>query len=259
MTRKKWFLVLLAVVVVLGLGFFLRARGQSKKERLDPVVKGPAIEAIYAIGKVEAVRTFQAKAGVPTGIVSLPAREGALVKRGDVIAVFSEGNVVKAPFDGVVTSVNFKVGESVFAGNLIAEVIDPSEYQMRVVLDQRAAVKVKHGQIAKMSFDGLRNQEFSGLVRSVYSSGAQFTVMVDTKSLPREILPGMTADLSIEVSRKDVALLIPAAALQAGQVERVRDGSRKLVQLKTGVTNGDKVEVLEGDLVEGDQVVVKLK
>lgn len=257
--KKRWMWVLLALAIVMGAGLFLRARSQAGKERLESVTKGPAVEAIYAIGKVEATRTFQAKAGVASGIERIPVREGMVVKKGDLIVAFSEGNVVRAPFDGVVTRVEYKVGESVFAGNLIAEVTDPSEYELRVVLDQRAAVKVRRGQKAKLSFDGLRDLELFAEVRTVYTSSSQFTVTLDTKVLPKEILPGMTADVAIEVAVKPEVLLIPASSLQAGRVERVRDGRRQMIEIKTGLVNADKVEVTEGDLVVGDQVVVRLK
>lgn len=256
---KRWTWVVFAMAIVIGVGVFLRARSRAGKEQLEPVTKGAAIEAIYAIGKVEATRTFQAKAGVASGIDRLPVREGMLINKGDLIVAFSEGNTVRAPFDGIVTRVEYKVGESVFPGNLIAEVTDPSEYELRVVLDQRAAVKVRRGQKAKLSFDGLRNLELFAEVRTVYTSSSQFTVTLDTKGLPKEILPGMTADVSIEVAVKPEVLLVPAASLQSGKIERVRGSNRQLIEIKTGLVNADKVEVTEGDLVLGDQVVVKLK
>lgn len=257
--KKRWVWILVTVAIVIGVGIFLRARSLAGKERLEAVTKGPAVEAIYAIGKVEATRTFQAKAGVASGIERIPVREGMVVKKGDLIVAFSEGNTVRAPFDGIVTRVEYKVGESVFAGNLIAEVIDPSEYELRVVLDQRAAVKVRRGQKAKLSFDGLRDQELFAEVRTIYTSSSQFTVTLDTKGLPKEILPGMSADVSIEVAVKPEVVLIPAASLQAGKVERVRAGRRQMLEIKTGLVNADKVEVVEGDIIAGDQVVVRLK
>jgi multidrug resistance efflux pump len=161
-------------------------------------------------------------------------------------------------FDGIVTKVNYKVGESVFAGNVIVEVVDPSKFEIRIVLDQRAALRVKHGQLARLSFDGLREKEFTGTVRTIYSTGAQFTVIVDTKALPPEILPGMTADISIEASRKPMASLIPLAAVRSGKVNRIRDGQRSQIEVKTGLLNQELVEILAGDLVEGDQVAVNL-
>lgn len=257
--KKSWIWGLVVVVGVGGAAAVVRVRNAKKLETLESVIEGPVIEAVYAIGKVEAIRRFQAKAGVPSGISKLPVREGTSVKQFDPLVHFVEGTVIRAPFSGIVSRVNYKVGESVFSGNVVVELVDPSEYEVRVVLDQRAAMRVKRGQIGKMSFDGMRDKEFLAEVRAIYSSDAQFTVLLVPKSLPTEVLEGMTADISIEVNRKPKGISVPVAALSAGAVTRVRGGKREVIAVTTGIVNSERVEILSGDLVSGDQVVVKAK
>lgn len=257
--KRTWIWVLIVVAAVLAVFFVVRQRNAAKSETLESIHEGPIIEAVYAIGKVEALRRFQAKAGVPSGISKLPVREGMSVRQFDPLVHFVEGTVIRAPFSGTVSRVNYKVGESVFSGNVVVEVIDPSEYEVRVVLDQRAAMRVKRGQIGKMSFDGLREKEFEAEVRAVYSSDSQFTVLLVPKTLPTEVLEGMTADISIEVNRKETGKTVPVAAIQGGSVIRVRAGKRESVAIKTGIVNADRVEILEGDLSVDDKVVVKAK
>jgi macrolide-specific efflux system membrane fusion protein len=257
--KKKWILAVVIAAVLIAGFVGIRRRNAAKSETLEAVVEGPIIEAVYAIGKIEAVRRFQAKAGVPSGISKLPIREGMSVRQFDPLVHFIEGTVIRAPFSGIVSRVNYKVGESVFSGNVVAEVVDPSEYEVRVVLDQRAAMRVKRGQIGKMSFDGLRDKSFEAEVRAVYSSESQFTVLLVPKSLPAEVLEGMTADISIEVNRKTSGKTVPVAALQGGSVIRVRAGKREPVAIKAGIVNADRVEVLSGDIASDDQVVVKAK
>lgn len=254
--KKIFFVVLL--VTGLGVGAALWMRSQKTSERLVPVRRGPVIEAIYAIGTIESTQTFQAKAGVPSGIVRLPVQEGRTVRKGDALVFLTEGSAIRSLFDGIVTRVNYKVGESVFAGNVIAEVVNPTTLEVRVVLDQRAALRVQRGQTARLSFDGLREKEFTGKVRTVYSNGGQFTVIVDSNKLPLEVLPGMTADVSIEISRTPEAVLIPLAAIRDGKVTRVRDGRRESIAVKTGLTNQDTVEILDSDLNQSDQVAIDL-
>lgn len=259
LTRKlKIILSISAAAIILVGGAAMWKRGQNKSEQLVAVKRGPVIEAIYAIGTVESTQTFQAKAGVPSSILRLPVQEGRAIRRGEALVVLTEGSSIRSLFDGIVTKVNYKVGESVFSGNVIVEVVDPSKFEIRIVLDQRAALRVKRGQVARLSFDGLREKEFTGTVRTIYSTGVQFTVIVDTTALPPEILPGMTADISIEISRKPIASLIPLAAIRVGKVTRLRDGKRSQIEVKTGLLNQDLVEIVEGDLAEGDQVAVNL-
>lgn len=257
--KTKWLWGTSVVVALAFIFFGYRLRNAGKSETFAAILEGPIIEAVYAIGKIEAVRRFQAKAGVPSGISKLPVREGMTVRQFDPLVHFVEGTVIRAPFSGTVSRVNYKVGESVFSGNVVVEVIDPSEYEVRVVLDQRAAMRVRRGQIGKMSFDGLREKEFEAEVRAVYSSDSQFTVLLVPKTLPTQVLEGMTADISIEVNRKDKGKTIPVAALHAGLVMRVRAGKREPVSIETGIVNADRIEVISGDLSIGDKVVVKGK
>jgi membrane fusion protein, macrolide-specific efflux system len=247
-----------AVLLVLAAVAFFWLRNQKTSERLVDVKRGPVIEAVYAIGTVESTQTFQAKVGVSSSIIQLPVQEGRAIRKGETLVVLGEGSAIRSRFDGIVTKVNYKVGESVFSGNVIVEVVDPSKFEIRILLDQRAALRVKRGQVARLSFDGLREKEFAGEVRTIYSTGAQFAVIVDTEKLPPEVLPGMTADISIEISRKPVASLIPLAAIRDGKVTRRRAGKRSQISVKTGLLNQDLVEIVEGDLVEGDQVAVNL-
>jgi multidrug efflux pump subunit AcrA (membrane-fusion protein) len=159
----------------------------------------------------------------------------------------------------MITRLNYKVGESVFAGNVIAELIDPTDFDLRVVLDQRAAMRVKTGQIAKLSFDGLRSKAFLATVRAVYSSESQFTVLLKPQNLPPNVLEGMTADVSIEVAKKENGLLVPVASIHEKRVSRMRSGRTDLIEVQTGLINNEFVEIISGDLRKGDKVEVKVK
>jgi HlyD family secretion protein len=75
---------------------------------------------------------------------------------------------------------------------------------------------------------------------------------------------GMTADLSIEVARKENALLVPNTALLpkgTGRVVQVPDASTpggqavREVEVRTGLSDGTSTEILSG-LDQGQQVIV---
>ncbi len=257
--KKSWVFGLVGVLVLIAIGVTVRTKRQSAQIKLIEVVEGPVVEAIYGIGKVEALRRFQVKSGVPSGIMRLPIREGDTVKAGDVLVAFTEGSSIRAPFAGMITRVNYKLGESVFAGNIIAELIDPTNFELRVVLDQRAAMRVKTDQVAMLSFDGLRSEEFFATVRAVYSSESQFTILLSPKSLPTNVLEGMTADVSIEISKKEKGILVPVSSIHEKRVTRVREGQKAQIEIQTGLVNNDLVEVVSGDLRGGDKVEVKVQ
>lgn len=244
------------VILILGKVFWT---GRMKKLQYVSVSRKTLVEAIYGIGEVIAVRSYQAKVGVSSSIDRLPIREGSVLNKGDLIAHMSEGFGIYAPFKGVVAKVYYKIGETILPGNIIADLMDPSLLEIKVILDQRSAVKAKVGQLARLSFDGLREKIITGKVRSVFSSGSRFTVMIDSRNLPKEILPGMTADVSIEVDRKEHVIVIPEAAIEGGRVRRVRKNKTDLIPIQTGLVNNGSVEIIDGDLVDGDSVIIGIK
>jgi multidrug efflux pump subunit AcrA (membrane-fusion protein) len=129
-----------------------------------------------------------------------------------------------------------------------------------VNLEQQGAIRVRRGQVARLSFEGMRNQTFEGKVESVYSHDTNFLVRIDTSKLPPQVLPGMTADVAIGIQEHDDALLIPVAAMTADSVYLKRStGGTKQVKVKTGIIDGAMAEVLSGDVHPGDRLVIQKK
>jgi HlyD family secretion protein len=75
-------LVVVAVAVVVGVAFKLRPTPVTT----TPIIRGDAVQAAYATGTVEAFDRVIVKAKT-SGAVDLKVREGARVKKGDLLAV----------------------------------------------------------------------------------------------------------------------------------------------------------------------------
>lgn len=236
----------------------------SKTKSVDgelsgPVGRGPVIESVYGIGTVTANRTFQFKTGVISTLEKLFVKEGDAVKQGDALVMLENDVVIKAPFDGTVTALPFKAGENIFTQMLVVEVVDLLDRYLVVSLEQRGALRVRKGQKARLSFDGLREESFEGTVDSVYSSAGDFLIRVDISRLPPQILPGMTADVAIGINERANVLLVPVAALVNGHVYIKRNGSKEKVAIQTGIIDGVMAEVVAGDIREGDRLFIPEK
>jgi HlyD family secretion protein len=96
-----------------------------------------------------------------------------------------------------------------------------------------------------------------------------------------KLKPGMTANVSIEVAKKDNVLKLPPVALRfkpktkgdeiktkggksggrnggSGlQVYTLREGKPVAVAVKTGIANNNSIELVESTLKEGDEVIVE--
>jgi membrane fusion protein (multidrug efflux system) len=73
-----------------------------------------------------------------------------------------------------------------------------------------------------------------------------------------KLKPGMFAQITVESARKPNALVIPRAALLAGNEPAVfvlDNGHARRVAVELGLRDRDKVEVLKG-VTDGEQVVL---
>lgn len=257
MSKKKWILVgIVVTAVVVGIGMKMKG---SKATSLLAVKKGKIIDAVYGIGTVTAKNTYALKLGVTSRIQSIHVLEGDEVKAGQPLVTLEGLTQFRAPFAGTVTSIPFKVGESVFPQTTIIAVTNLKDLYIVVSLEQLGALRVKKGQPVRVNFESLRDQTVDGVVRTIFSSETQFIVHVDIKKLPEQVMPGMTADVAIEVQSFNDQILVPVTAITGNSVTRVRGGKREPIEIKVGAIDGEWAQVSSGDIKESDQVAVSGK
>lgn len=249
--------LVIVCVLAAGAGFYvlrqLRDNGIYVK-----VQRGTIVEAIYGIGTIKASRVFSLKLGIPSVVDKILVQEGAFVKKGNGLVVLDGSRQYRAPFDGIVTELNFKEGETVFPQSPILTVTDFKDRYVVVSLEQESALKAKPGQSTQLSFESMREQTFQGRVTSVYANGDRFLVRIDVPDLPSTILPGMAADVSLLVRTINDVLLVPINAIQVGKVyvkagEYSEPSERAIT---TGILDGNRAQILSGEVREGDLVRV---
>lgn len=257
--HKKTVSLILILIVITSI-FVGRRLNKSSDELLTaPIQRGKIIEGVYGIGTVMTNRSFDLKTGVNSTISEIKVKAGDEVKKSQKL-INLDGMIFGSPFDGVVTFCPFKVGENVLAGTTLISVMDFSDRYLVVSLEQEGALRVKKGQKAKLNFDSIRHLTFEGIVESVYSQGSNFLARIGISGLPRQILPGMTADVAIAISEHQNVLLVPIAALESGSVyvKKAFNRSEK-IPVKTGITDGTMAEILSGDIKEGDRFQIRVK
>ena len=84
--RIKPQLILVLLLVLAGAGVFARSQLSPRSVTVTPVVRGKAIDAVYATGTVEAEDRVNVKAKTAGSILEILVKEGDHVKRGDVLA-----------------------------------------------------------------------------------------------------------------------------------------------------------------------------
>ena len=224
----------------------------------NPLEKGTIVESVYGIGTVMATRSYQIKFGVTSTINQIYVKEGDAVKKGARLMNI-DGSIYSAPFSGTITSLPYKAHENIFAQMPLLTLVDLNDRYVLISLEQQGALRVKPGQKAKLSFDTIREQNYDGVVESIYSFENNFLARINVSSLPPIILPGMTADVAITLTQKSNALLAPVAALEEGKYYWTKNGKwfPKRVEVKIGIVDKAMVEIVSGDLNVGDRVLIR--
>ena len=257
MFKKKYLILalVLGVITVVSSTFFISKR----KFDLLPVKQGDVSESIYGLGKVKSNHVYEVKIGFMTNVSKTFVKEGDEVSAGDKLISFSESSLFKAPFPGTITSMEVEQGEIALPQVVLLRLENLQDKYIEVSLEQEAALRVKKNQKATILFENLKTKKFEGSVKSLYPKQGEFLAHINVKDLPENTLPGMTADVVIEVGSKSNAILIPVRAISDGRVVRMRNDKKEKVEVKLGYTDGVWAEILDGDIKKDDQLVVKAK
>ncbi|MGE4133648.1 MAG: efflux RND transporter periplasmic adaptor subunit, partial [Bdellovibrionales bacterium] len=224
---------LLIVVLALGIRQY-RARGY---EWIHPR-RGELTEAVYGLGKVKSNQKFEVKLGVISTVKHLYVKEGARVKKGDRLVQFDTNALFTAPFSGTVTWIVSYEGETVVPQATLLRMENLEDRYVEVSLEQEAAIRVKAGQKAKVSFESLRGQVLEGQVIALFPRQDEFIAQVSAPQLGPEVLPGMTADVSIEIGKIEGALLVPLKAIAGGMITIKKNGKRSKKKIEIGHVDG---------------------
>ena len=132
--------------------------------------------------------------------------------------------VIRSPVDGVVLTRSIEPGQTV-AASLQAPVLfqiaeDLSKMEIVLAIDEADIGQVKAGQHVSFTVDAFPERNFRGAVQQVRLSATNtsnvitYPVVVTADNGDRSLLPGMTVNAEIEVSRRDGVLKVPNAALR---------------------------------------------
>lgn len=171
---------------------------------------------------------------------------------------------VYAPFDGVIATINAKVGES--AGSNIGTIITKQKV-VTVSLNEVDIAYVKIGQKVSITFDAVNDLNLYGVVSemdavgTVSSGVVNYDVKIVLDNDDEKVKAGMSANVEIVIDQKDNILVLPSSAVKTrgkeSYVEVISDNGevvRKDVEI--GISNDTTVEIISG-LSDNDEVVVR--
>ena len=171
-----------------------------------------------------------------------------------------------APFDGTVTQANPAAGDQVTAGTIGFRIDDLSHLLADVQVSEVDINSVSLGQPATLTFDAILGQDYHGEIVQVGQAGdtvqgvVSFTVTIELADADELVKPGMTAAVNVVIEEQNDVVLIPNRAVRLVDSERVVyvliDGQPVQVKVKLGSTSGIDSVLVEGDLKEGDLIIL---
>jgi HlyD family secretion protein len=170
---------------------------------------------------------------------------------------------VKAAFDGTVTDVAVSAGEEVRPNTRVAVVADLSEVQAVILVDELAVANLAPGQSATVRLDALPGETFAGTLQDLSLEGilkdgvTNYEIHITFAGDPR-LRAGMSVSASIQVARRENALLVPVEAVygagRQASVQVMVNGKPESRSIVAGLSNSTYTEILSG-LAEGETVV----
>jgi len=162
------------------------------------------------------------------------------------------------------------VGDSCWFGETILELPDLGRMQMKAVILEVQAGRVKVGQPTEVRLDSNPDRVYKGVITSLgrvfrVKSDSQPAIVFDavidlSESDPELMRPGMAAGVNITVSSKKDVLQVPEAAIVYGEqgaaVWRKGFLSKELTLVTIGARSSGMVEILSG-LAENDSIVIR--
>jgi RND family efflux transporter MFP subunit len=187
-----------------------------------------------------------------------------------------------APLSGILSKFKIKKGDLVVVNQSVGTIITNQKIA-KISLNEVDVAKVKIGHKVILTFDAFPDLKLEGRVFEISPVGVEdqgvvsYDVKISIGKENKEIKPGMSVNGEIIIDKKDNVLLIPTSAVksdkkgeyvlviknfntQEKEIEKPIQISQELIDkkyIKTGISNDEFVEVLEG-LSEGEIFIFKV-
>jgi HlyD family secretion protein len=172
---------------------------------------------------------------------------------------------VRAPRAGTVYSVPVRQGQFVTAGDLLLQMADLGQVQVRAFVDEPEVGRLHHGQEVQVTWDALPGKSWQGQIiqvpativtRGTRNVGEAISRVDNTNGA---LLPNVNVTVKIVTDREADVLAVPREAVReqdgSSYVFEIRDGTLHMQSVTTGLSNLTNIQITKG-LSEGAEVAM---
>lgn len=206
----------------------------KRYKELGGVLSGRELEAAQAQANAAIGRYEQATAQVQQTVSSQETAKARLEQAKAGLAqskaqleqskVNLANSIITSPIDGVVISRNVDVGQTVAASlqapTLFTIANDLTKMQVLASIDEADVGQIRQGIKANFTVDAYPGETFGGEISQVRLNAqtlqnvVTYSAVIDVANPDQKLRPGMTANITVAVARRDNVLVVPNAALR---------------------------------------------
>lgn len=228
------------------------------------------------VGKEEAKKQLAPEleqAEMEKKLANIELKQASLQK--DLLSKRQSELEIKSSIDGVVLSVQDPNTSSREASNLepLIHIGKLEGLTAAGLLSEYDSLKVSNGQKVTLRSDAVPEQEWQGQITMISvlpqqqnqsglqsgSQAVQYPVTVKISGDTKALKPGFQLIMEIETEKK-MAMVLPVNSLHDDgdqpYVYLLKDGKARKQKVKTGITSGEKMEILDG-VKKSDKVIVQ--
>jgi HlyD family secretion protein len=160
--------------------------------------------------------------------------------------------VITAPIDGIVIKRSVDKGQTVAASMSAPELFiiaaDLTKMQVNANIDESDVGRMRPGQAVTFRVDAYPAETFHGTVKQVrlnpttVQNVVTYSTVIDVPNQDLKLKPGMTANVNIEIARRDNVLRVPNAALRFRPTKDIFDALNQPMpaELERGFGRGNR-------------------
>jgi len=181
-------------------------------------------------------------------------------------------HTVYAPFGGVVTAKLTEIGQWINTDNPLLEITELNTLRVEAPVPQFYFARIRPGTPVRVVFDALPEMKLEATITATVPLGLEnartFPVKVDIDNHGQKLAPGMSARVFIQLEEQSTTrtLQIPRDAIvrhpggtETVWVMREQNGQQRAapINVRSGRSSRGMVEILDGNLKAGDQVIIR--
>ena len=270
---RKIVTLTIVLAILAGIGWY--GYGMLKQEYTVTydgytATTGSISNSLSFSGNLQLIDSASYTSGASTTVRKVYVEAGQDVSEGDSLLRLSNGDTVKAEFDGRVNSLSVEEGDEVANGDALVQVADFTHLKVSFRVDEYDISDVSVGQACTVTATATATERtFQSEIASIdyiSSSGGSvaYYTAVAYVDVGEGVYPGMQTTVTIPQEEAENVVILKMDALSfdetnSAYVYMYNDaGELEEVPVEVGVSNGNYVEIKSG-LSEGDEVYVEAK